>query len=404
MEAGVDPLCEVAAGEDQVRLLDEAFDAWFQTALADPPEGVRRLLRRRSSHPGPGPRENLRAAAARLVEHRDFDAPWRREPLDRAGAIDSVVARLEELAPLAAGADDGEDWLARSLAEIARWVAENRLRERVRGRDHDSLEASLRGLARWKAWRWKGYGRRYGPDLDRSEVIARRDAAKAALDEMLAAAEADLAACLREDLRPVIDAYSATKARHGKLDFLDLLMRARDLVAQRPDVRRELQARFTHFFVDEFQDTDPLQVELLMLLCAAGPAEADHLAATPVPGKLFIVGDPKQSIYRFRRADVALYEGAQRRLVEAGAEGLHLTTSLRAVPPTASAVNGSFEAAVQGNASSFIWRSQMVLPLEASTFKMRQRCGMYSLRRLALSISSIFATSSSINRKSAPSR
>ncbi|MFQ5460379.1 MAG: UvrD-helicase domain-containing protein, partial [Anaerolineae bacterium] len=311
---------------------------------------MRRLLRRRSTRPGPGPRENLRAAAARLVEHRDFGAPWRREPLDRAGAIDAVVARLEELAPLAAGADDGEDWLARSLAEIAHWVAENRLRERVRGRDHDSLEASLRGLAPSKAWRWKGYGRRYGPDLDRAEVIARRDAAKAALDEMLAAAEADLAACLREDLRPVIDAYGATKARHGKLDFLDLLMRARDLVAQRPDVRRELQARFTHFFVDEFQDTDPLQVELLMLLCSAAPAEADHLAARPVPGKLFIVGDPKQSIYRFRRADVALYEGAKRRLVEAGAEVLHLTTSFRGVPSIQAAVNGAFEAAMKGDA------------------------------------------------------
>ena len=56
--------------------------------------------------------------------------------------------------------------------------------------------------------------------------------------------------------------------------------------------------------MDEFQDTDPLQAELLLLLAADDPAERDWTAVRPVPGKLFIVGDPKQSIYRFRRADV----------------------------------------------------------------------------------------------------
>jgi len=57
-------------------------------------------------------------------------------------------------------------------------------------------------------------------------------------------------------------------------------------------------------FVDEFQDTDPLQAEILLLLSSASPAESDWQKVRPGPGKLFIVGDPKQSIYRFRRADV----------------------------------------------------------------------------------------------------
>ena len=62
------------------------------------------------------------------------------------------------------------------------------------------------------------------------------------------------------------------------------------------------------FFVDEFQDTDPLKAEILLLLAADNPDEADWQVARPIPGKLFVVGDPKQSIYRFRRADIALYE------------------------------------------------------------------------------------------------
>ena len=75
-----------------------------------------------------------------------------------------------------------------------------------------------------------------------------------------------------------------------------------------PRVRGELQQRFTHFFIDEFQDTDPLQAEILLLLAADDPPATDWRASRPIPGKLFLVGDPKQSIYRFRRADIALYE------------------------------------------------------------------------------------------------
>ena len=79
-------------------------------------------------------------------------------------------------------------------------------------------------------------------------------------------------------------------------------------------VRRGFQARFTHIFVDEFQDTDPLQAEILLLLAADDPAETDWRAVRPVPGKLFIVGDPKQAIYRFRRADVGIYREVCERL------------------------------------------------------------------------------------------
>ncbi len=75
----------------------------------------------------------------------------------------------------------------------------------------------------------------------------------------------------------------------------------------KPEVRRYLQNRFTHIFIDEFQDTDPLQAEILLLLAAADASESDWLAVTPKPGKLFVVGDPKQSVYKFRRADVVLY-------------------------------------------------------------------------------------------------
>src|SRR5262249_32679310 len=161
------------------------------------------------------------------------------------------------------------------------------------------------------------------------ELLERRAELRAALDDFLRRAGADLAPRLRDELWPVVEGYEALKRRAGCLDFLDLLLGARDLVRGNAAVRAELQRRFTHLFVDEFQATDPLQAEILLLLAADDPRADDWRRARPAPGKLFLVGDPKQSIYRFRRADVALYERVKRQLVAAGAAPLDLSVSFR---------------------------------------------------------------------------
>jgi ATP-dependent helicase/nuclease subunit A len=353
VEAGVDPRFEVAPEDESQRMLGRAFEAWFQRTLADPTEGVRRVLRRRPrGWRAQGPREMLRAAAASLIDHRDFAAPWRREPFDRAAAINGVMERLVEIGALAARATAPGDYLAQNLAEIQAFVNETRHLEALRGRDHDRLEAELRDLAKSRRvhWHWRGsLRRRYAPDLDRAALIARRDAVKAELDAVLEACDADLAPLLREELRPVVEDYERLKQRAGKLDFLDLLLRARNLIRDERSVREELQKRFTHFFVDEFQDTDPLQAEILLLLTAEDPAETNWRRVTPIPGKLFLVGDPKQSIYRFRRADVAIYEATKRQLSERGAEVVQLETSFRGLRSLQTAVNAAFEPLMRGS-------------------------------------------------------
>src|SRR2546427_5585634 len=348
VEARVDPVFEVAAGEEQERLFDRAFEAWFQGTVADPPEGVRRLLRRKVRSGDVPPRELLRQAGRDLSEHRDFTGPWRREPFDRSAALEEIVGRLAGLGALAARAQRPEDWAAQSLAEIARWVAELRRREGMRPRDEDGLEAELHELSRRRPWSWRGSGKWFAKDLERSAVLAQREGVRAELQAFLDRCDADLAACLREELRPLCDAYEALKQGAGCLDFLDLLLRARDLVRDDAAVRAELSERFTHVLVDEFQDTDPLQAEILLLIASADPAGSNWRRARPAPGKLFVVGDPKQSIYRFRRADIALYEDVKRLLLGAGAELVHLTTSFRSVPAIQQAVNAGFAPAMQG--------------------------------------------------------
>ncbi len=343
IEAGVDPMLEVAAEDEARSLLDAAFDAWFERVLSDPPEGVRRVLRRPRSGGDGGPRKALRSAVSALAEHRDFGASWRRDPFDRDGEIDRMLVVLAQVAALAAKGDPA-DYLARAFVELRQWLAENALREAVRGRDHDALEAELRDLAsrRHRRWAWRGWQRPYAPDVSREEARQAKDGLKLQLDALVAACEANLAPLLREELRPVIGTYQAAKAQRGRLDFLDLLLMARDLVRDHASVRREFQERLTHFFVDEFQDTDPLQAELLVLLSADDPEETDWRRVTPVPGKLFLVGDPKQAIYRFRRADVTLYEQVKRQLAARGALLLELRASFRARPSLQAVVNAAF--------------------------------------------------------------
>jgi len=333
VEAHVDPLFEVAAEDVAEQLFARAFDAWFTAVLADPTEGVRRILRRDE------PTELLRRAGWSLVDRRDFDGAWRRDPFDRDAELDAAIAELRPLAALADRANRPDDYLAKMLGKLGRWLAELDRRELVRPRDHDGLEAEVATVLRWKEWKLTGRGQNFGEGLLRADVVAQRDAARARLAAFHDAANADLAACLRDELRPLVAGYEQLKAKAGKLDFLDLLVRTRDLLAGDPRVRGELAARFTHFFVDEFQDTDPLQVEILLLLCGEPVA----------PGKLFVVGDPKQAIYRFRRADIALYEQVVQRLLAGGARLLHLTTSFRATASIQGAINAAFAPVMTGD-------------------------------------------------------
>lgn len=111
--------------------------------------------------------------------------------------------------------------------------------------------------------------------------------------------------------RFVLDGAQERRAR-GDLEFHDLLVLARDLLRRKSEIRLALHERFPRILIDEFQDTDPLQVELAALLAHsgdAGPVAWDE-AATEA-GRLFFVGDPKQSIYRFRRADIELFKRAR---------------------------------------------------------------------------------------------
>ncbi len=132
------------------------------------------------------------------------------------------------------------------------------------------------------------------------------------------------------------------RASDGTLEFHDLLVFARRLLATRPDVRALLHARYQRVLLDEFQDTDPIQLEIAVRLTALpdDPAhETDWRQLRPHPERLFIVGDPKQSIYRFRRADIAQYLRAAEQI---GAETALLSANFRSSSAVIDWVNHVF--------------------------------------------------------------
>jgi len=137
---------------------------------------------------------------------------------------------------------------------------------------------------------------------------------------------------------------SAAKERRKKalINFTDLLLLASKLVREDLTVRAALQKKYRFLFVDEFQDTDPLQLELFFLLAAEHGAGADWRTSELRPGSLFLVGDPKQSIYRFRRADIEMYQQAKEKIEVAGGRVVKLTTCYRSGPNLCEWVNGIF--------------------------------------------------------------
>lgn len=310
LEAGVDPSFTLLGEDEQRSLLDETTDRFLEDALRDPPEGLRRALARlrdgdRDRDP---PRTVLAAEVRALVEHRDQDPRLERAPFDRVAAIDALAKR----------------------ADLAKWLGPYLAAERTRPRDHDALERELVALLRNRSFPKKGL-------------------LHGAVDELAARADSDLAYCLARDLAPAVQRYEARKRALGVLDHLDSLLAARALLRSHREARVALRERFRFLFVDEVQDVDPIQTDIVMLLADPDPEVADPASSRPRPGSLYLVGDPKQAIYGFRRADLRTYLALKRALVPAHAELLELGASFRPRPAIAALVNHAFATTFDGS-------------------------------------------------------
>lgn len=147
---------------------------------------------------------------------------------------------------------------------------------------------------------------------------------------------------------PVVRDVRASMSRTGWVSFDGLLAHARALLRDCPSVRERLKGDYRAILVDEFQDTDPLQYEVILALSeAAGQSATTWHDIVLEPGKLCIVGDPKQSIYAFRRADIEAFDRVVEKIEQGGGLRCTLTTNFRSDASVLQPINDFFDAAFE---------------------------------------------------------
>ncbi len=188
------------------------------------------------------------------------------------------------------------------------------------------------------------------------------------LDEELQAAKAQISKkivdrCL-DNLKEFYIRVEEEKFKRGILDFQDLLIKSKELLQNNKTVRNSLKKKIRYLLVDEFQDTDPLQAEIVFFLAEVLYSKTPDLIdmgeklinGSPLQGidsdkwdecsitegKLFIVGDPKQSIYRFRRADIEIYEKVKELINQNRGNILKINVNFRSLSPIVNWVNNHF--------------------------------------------------------------
>jgi ATP-dependent helicase/nuclease subunit A len=346
LDAGVDPAFRETMGAEELRLQRRFWLGWLEHLAADGDAGLDEL---RSAGLAPQQLEKLFAELSRQP-----DVTWPAERVARPDAS-ALRRRIESLMDAAASImpveepPGGWDRLQNTLRMlrfhrfILGWADDARFLDAVAPLVKSSFKVTKR--------QWK--------DGDAARVIEGQLCELfedgGAVNAMLRQWWAYRYPLATEFAAAAAASYEVERRRAGFLNFQDLLMYAARLLRQSPAARRELSERYRYLLVDEFQDTDPIQAEVLFLLASdeeldlfpesagATPAEWRPLSAswrhlTPRPGALFLVGDPKQSIYRFRRADMTLYQQVRRRF-----DVVELTANFRSRPAIESFVNAAFE-------------------------------------------------------------
>ncbi len=315
VEAGLDPGFAVLDETEGAALEREALDALVAELHRETPETLDAL----AALPGGSPEDALLELYRAARESTDATGAFvRRVPggIDVAAALGHVRAALGRAAAVR---DDG------TAAGSARIDAALALGEALAPTDAepDALAAAAHALR-------GGFDLRAGSALQKDALRGVRETTDLLLGALADVALLPLRATLATTLERLEALHDAAKGHGARLDFADLERRAVALLETSADVRDAVRARFAEVLVDEFQDTNPVQARLLELVRR--------------PGALFVVGDPKQSIYGFRGADVDVFLA---RLDAAGGAGLvRLTESYRARPELTGVVNALFAAGV----------------------------------------------------------
>jgi ATP-dependent exoDNAse (exonuclease V) beta subunit len=336
VEAGVDPNFMMSDQATADLLRSEVWQEWIAREFSADCPAARPFLER--GIPAIATRGfSLRDVYYLLLDYRENLAELHVECLtdgELQQRISEFVAELRADLAVLDACREPSDKLVKELKKIADWT------ERFSGL---SLDAAIHWLENSPTL--SGQKGQQGNWATKEELARARQLRKGFADrvqDLQAHVISRWARDLVEWLKGAALAHAEAKGQRGLLDFQDLLLVARNMLRDSEAARQYFKGRFSHILVDEFQDTDPLQAEIVFHLAERPETFAARWEDTElVPGKLFIVGDPKQSIYRFRRADLDLY-GKVRAKIENTGKCLHIRMNFRSVPDILLEVNAVF--------------------------------------------------------------
>lgn len=291
VEAVVDPQFVVADDLRRQLMLDEAWAEWLEVELAKNPVALRRALFREVRM------EDMESLATLLVDNRARLTRW---PEPRPLNVRAVLKRLNESVPTLERCLKHSPAMAENFWQRARTFCD--ALPQLASASEERAVAVLTTLELTEPKRKADF------DSEPAFTEAKKTLKelKAALAEFAAVADHNFLVEIVTWLQGFVAHFQQFKQAQAALDFDDLLEKTRDLFRARPAVLREYQQRIKFLLVDEFQDTDPVQAEIVLSLAGS------------TPGRLFIVGDPKQSIYGFRRADIEMYANTRRAMEKNG--------------------------------------------------------------------------------------
>ncbi|HZP57535.1 MAG TPA: UvrD-helicase domain-containing protein [Dehalococcoidia bacterium] len=334
VEAMLDPGFRVLTDLPARLDFEEAYDEWMTEQIAQEPAPAALLD---ALNLGLG-FEHVREAARALHDNRDMlpATPWAPQDVDVFALLRDIADQAEVIRrykdDVLRDEDEAYKLALKALDLIAAFEA-------LRGH-----EGSLRRAVASRRFAWSNRGSQ--PNWRSAESCRQVKGATKRIAELVAgcasAMKQNATAALVIWLEGFVAWYEARRRAAGTADFDDLLIWARGLVRDNAEVRRYFASKFSAILVDEFQDTDPLQAELVVLLCAEEDQAVEWRRMRLRPGSLFVVGDPKQSIYRFRRADIATYDDVVQHLF--GGRPRALVQNFRSREPIVAWVNDTFDA------------------------------------------------------------
>jgi ATP-dependent helicase/nuclease subunit A len=329
VEAGIDPYFDVLDGLAAGLDFDTAYERFQDELFSEARPELELALRRGFTI------TELEEACKCLNAHRYLVPLKSPKPLseDVPGAVARSEAVAKELEQLLTENDPGDDDAVPFVESVIVWT-----RKLLEAGEAEQERIILFTSARTHltAGRKENW-----PDGVMARVKALQKEHRGVVDDTRACLRSNALLGLLPHIDQFVQTYAEARRRAGRADFDDLLFWARDLLRDSEPARRYFRRRFRAVLIDEFQDTDPVQAELALLLTSdEDPAGRDWRTLKPAPGRLTVVGDPKQSIYRFRRADIAVYDDVKTGALAGGDVGI--STNFRSNRELLEALNAIF--------------------------------------------------------------